>query len=403
MADNKEPLLFLVHRIPFPPNKGDKIRSFHLLKYLSRHYDVYLGAFIDDPQDRQYIHKTSAYCKDSCLIEIHPGKRKLASLKGFISNCALSIPYYQNKKMQTWVTDIISRKQIKKHLVYSSPMAQYVRNKQSAQVKIIDFVDVDSEKWRQYSEKHSGLMKYIYAREAKKLLEFEQNIAAEFDCSLFVSKNEAALFKKLAPQHSHKINYYSNGVDTDYFSADETLPNPYYNKPDAGVMVFTGAMDYWANQEAVSWFAEHIFPKIRAKLDKACFYIVGSNPSDKVKLLTRQPGVVVTGRVDDVRPYLQYADLVVAPLKIARGIQNKVLEAMAMARPVVATHAAMNGIENIDHEQHAYTSDDEFEQAEFCQQILTKGDYKQLAKKGREMVIQYFSWDSHLSRVSRHL
>ena len=400
----KEPLLLLVHRIPYPPNKGDKIRSFHLLKYLSQYYDVYLGAFIDDPEDKKHIAKVSAYCRETCLIEIHPGKRKLHSLKGFLTNHPLSIPYYKLTRMQNWVDKIIASKSIKKHLVYSSPMAQYLKKLKNDHIKIIDFVDVDSEKWRQYSDKHSGLMKFIYAREGKKLLEFEKQIAADFDCSLFVSKNEAALFKKLAPDFSHKVYHYSNGVDTTYFSPDVKLDNPYLQHGEqARIMVFTGAMDYWANQEAVTWFAEHIFPGIKQKVDNVYFYIVGSNPSEKIKQLSRENGIKVTGRVDDIRPYIAYASLVTAPLRIARGIQNKVLEAMAMAKPVVATHAAMDGIEKIDHGSSAYTSDSETEMIDICQKILTEGDYNQLGAKGRELVLNHFSWDSHLSGLSNYL
>ena len=283
-------------------------------------------------------------------------------------------------------------------------MAQYLKKNHPSHVKIIDFVDVDSEKWRQYSAKHSGLMKFIYAREGRKLLDFEKQIAADFDCSLFVSKNEAALFKKLAPDFSHKVHHYSNGVDTAYFSPDIKLDNPYQaHGEQARIMVFTGAMDYWANQEAVIWFAEQIFPKIKQQVKDACFYIVGSNPSEKIKQLSKQNGIVVTGRVDDIRPYIAYAKLVLAPLRIARGIQNKVLEAMAMSRPVVATHAAMDGIENVDHGSSAYTSDSATEQAEICQKILTQGDYNHSGPKGREQVLKHFSWDSHLSRINKHL
>ena len=235
---------------------------------------------------------------------------------------------------------------------------------------------------------------------------------------MFVSKNEANLFKKLAPEFSKKLNekldkritYYSNGVDTSYFSPGTELQNPYLaHGDDAQIMVFTGAMDYWANQEAVIWFAENIFSRVKETLPNACFYIVGSRPSDKIKRLTEQSGIIVTGEVNDIRPYLAFANLVTAPLRIARGIQNKVLEAMAMAKPVVATHAAMNGITpslNTSFEKKAnddfkhYTSDSAEELAQICCNILTHGDHKNLGEKGRELVVNHFSWDSHLTKIT---
>lgn len=409
LLTSKEPILLLVHRIPYPPNKGDKIRSYNLLKFLSKSYDVYLGAFIDDQDDKKYISKVAQFCKETCLLEINPGKRKIASLSGFLTNQALSLPYYKNAQMQAWVSDIIAAKAIKKHLVYSSPMAQYLHTIKDADLKLIDFVDLDSEKWRQYSEKHSGLMAWVYAREARQLLKFEKQMADEFDYSLFVSKNEASLFRKAAPEFNEKISYYSNGVDTDYFSPKIELQNPYLaHGEDAQILVFTGAMDYWANQEAVIWFAETIFPELKISHSQLYFYIVGSKPSDKIKRLAQQKGIVVTGSVKDIRPYLAFSKLVTAPLRIARGIQNKVLEAMAMAKPVVATYAAMDGIataynNNGKDDFLAYTSDSEQELVAICKKILTEGDYNRSGEKGRELVIRHFSWDSHLDKITQYL
>jgi sugar transferase (PEP-CTERM/EpsH1 system associated) len=396
----KEPLLLLVHRIPYPPNKGDKIRSFNLLKYLSKTYDVYLGAFIDDPEDKKHTDKLNDYCIETCLIDINPMKRKLISLTGILSGEALSVPYYYHKQMQQWVNQMVAKNSIKKLFVYSSPMAQYIRSFTDNEMKIIDFVDVDSEKWKQYSEKHSGVMKWVYEREAEKLFHYEKTIAGEFDCSLFVSENEANVFKQLASEVADKIQYYSNGVDTHYFSPEIELENPYTTKQN---IVFTGAMDYWANQEAVIWFAEKIFPGIMAEQPDASFYIVGSRPSEKIKQLANNAGIYVTGGVNDIRPYILYASLVTAPLRIARGIQNKVLEAMAMGRPVVATHAAMEGIESSYRLFNDYTSDSESELTKICSRILATGDYSKLGAKGREMVVNHFSWDSHLSSLNQYL
>jgi sugar transferase (PEP-CTERM/EpsH1 system associated) len=180
-----------------------------------------------------------------------------------------------------------------------------------------------------------------YSREASALFSLERKVAASFDATLFVSDAEADLFRRLAPESANRVHGVANGVDIDYFDprGDHADPFPAGIQP----IVFTGAMDYWPNVDAVSWFAHDVMPRL-IQFDRLRFYIVGSNPSPVVQALAADPRIVVTGRVEDVRPYLAHAALAVAPLRVARGIQNKVLEAMAMARPIVASPAALEGL-----------------------------------------------------------
>ncbi|MGY6277108.1 TIGR03087 family PEP-CTERM/XrtA system glycosyltransferase [Methylomonas sp. MgM2] len=335
-------LLYLVHRIPYPPNKGDKIRSFNFLKALAEKYEIYLGTFIDDPDDKQYVEALSPFCKESLCVELYSKLSKFKSLVGFINGEALSLPYYRNQALQHWVDRTIAEQGIERILIFSSPMAQYVENYSKLHF-VADFVDVDSDKWRQYAENKNFLASWVYRREAEKLLSFETRIASKAHATLFVSEKEAELFKDLAPAVAEKISFVNNGVDTAFFDPDLSYVSPF--PIGTKVIVFTGAMNYWANVDAVVWFAQKVFPLIRRGCNEARFYIVGSKPDNAVRQLTdNDAAVVVTGRVDDVRTYIAHANVVIAPLRIARGIQNKVLEAMAMARPVVVTPAAMEGI-----------------------------------------------------------
>ncbi|MCQ8102631.1 TIGR03087 family PEP-CTERM/XrtA system glycosyltransferase [Methylomonas sp. SURF-2] len=335
-------LLYLVHRIPYPPNKGDKIRSFHFLKALAEQYEVYLGTFIDDPDDKQYVDALKPYCKDSFCVDLQPKLAKLMSLRGFLTGEALSLSYYRNAALQAWVDKTVAEHNIQHAQIFSSPMAQYLEN-HSAVSLVADFVDVDSDKWRQYAGSKSWPASWVYRREAEKLLDFETHIAGLAKTTLFVSEREAELFRQLSPKHADKVSFVNNGVDTDFFDPALSFDSPF--APTEKNMVFTGAMDYWANVDAVVWFARQVFPLVKQQIPEARFYIVGSKPSGAVlQLADEDSSVIVTGRVDDVRNYVFHAGLVVAPLRIARGIQNKVLEAMAMAKPIVATSAAMEGI-----------------------------------------------------------
>lgn len=340
MAD----ILFLAHRIPYPPNKGDKIRSWHLLAHLAKRHRVHLGCFVDDPADFAHVPFLQDLCADVIALPLDPGQARVRAVKGALRGEALSLGYYRDARLEQWVEATVSRNRIAATVLYSSPMAQYALSRRESLGRLImDFVDVDSDKWRQYAKSRRWPMSMVYRREARTLLAFERKVAATVDMSFFVSDAEAALFRKLAPESAARIGTLKNAVDHGYFSPAHKFASPF--EADEQALVFTGAMDYWANVDAVDWFAREVLPQIREAAPNAVFYIVGGNPTPKVTALADLPGVRVTGRVPDVRPYLAHGAVVVCPLRIARGIQNKVLEGMAMARPVVATPQAFEGIE----------------------------------------------------------
>jgi sugar transferase (PEP-CTERM/EpsH1 system associated) len=281
-------------------------------------------------------------------------------------------------------------------------MAQYVMPHMQLN-RVIDFVDIDSDKWRQYAAKKPWPLNWVYRREAERLLAYEHRVTQAFDAVAFVSDAEAGLFKRLIPEGAHKVFGLSNGVDTEYFSPDHALPAPY--APQERAIVFTGAMDYWANVDAVSWFASEVFRAVRDKVPDARFYIVGARPTAEVQKLATIPGVVVTGSVLDIRPYLAHAALAVAPLRIARGIQNKVLEAMAMAKPTVVSPEALEGIAAVPGQELLLARNGE----EFRQQcvallegnVATPGN--SLGERARARVMTDYSWDHHLMGLDRVL
>lgn len=387
----KEPILMLVHRIPFPPNKGDKIRSFHLLTQLAQQYTVHLGCFVDDPNDVQYQDTLSQWCATSHFVQLRPSLAKLKSILGFFMNMPLSFAYYRNTAFQAWVHQTLMQYSIQKIMVFSSAMAQFV-DELPDHFRVIDFVDMDSDKWQQYAEKKSWLMRSLYRREAKVLLTQEVRIAASFDAGFFVSREEADLFVSRAPHLNTKVSYFNNGVDTDYFSPDREYDNPY--PATASVIVFTGAMDYWPNIDAVQWFCAEMFPALRAQHPDLLFYIVGARPTSEVSRLAQISGVTVTGSVPDVRPFIAHACASVAPLRIARGIQNKVLEAMAMAKVVVVSPQALEGIEAVPGEEVILAQD----AADFVVQIhgLLKTPGGDMAAAARRKVTRRYNWESNL-------
>jgi sugar transferase (PEP-CTERM/EpsH1 system associated) len=400
MSRDKPALLMLVHRIPYPPNKGDKIRSFNLLKALSEHYSVHLGCFIDDPFDKQYRDKLHQWCASVCCIEQLKWRAKLSGLSGFISNNAITLPYYFSAAMQRWVHNTIKAQQIKHVLVYSSSMAQYVDMEHYQSLsRVIDFVDIDSDKWRQYAEKSQGIKRWFYQREARLLQQYEKRICHRFNSSLFVSDDEASAFRTLVPPpEQFKVHSILNGVDIDYFSPNADIAAPEFSLPE-DYIVFTGAMDYWANVDAVCWFCQHIWPRLRHQYPTLHFLIVGGKPTAEVRALARLTGVIVTGRVHDVRGYIARARFVVAPMLIARGIQNKVLEAMAMNKVVICSAMAMEGI-NAPASADAIVVDgtDRFTQA--CLLQLQR-DIQQ--PTNRTWIQQNFTWKQTLAKLPHYI
>jgi polysaccharide biosynthesis protein PslH len=384
-------LLFLAHRIPFPPNKGDKIRSYHLLRHLGTRYDIHLGAFVDDPDDWQYQDALQPYCASIKLIPLNPRRARLASLVGLLTDEALTLPYYRSGELKHWAAGLAASGKVTRGLAFSSAMAQFMP--EGLARRVIDMVDVDSDKWTQYASTQRWPLSWVYAREGRKLAGWETRVAQDFDATLLVSADEAALLQQRVPSARDKIGAFENGVDAGYFSPTCDYPNPY--PAEVQGVVFTGAMDYWPNIDAVSWFAERIFPAVRDAVPGAQFTIVGSRPGTAVRALARQPGVVVTGSVPDVRPYLAHAACAVAPLRIARGVQNKVLEAMAMARPVVASPQAAEGIRAEAGRDFILAQGE----AGFARAVIAQLQTPASAAHARDCILKNYDWALNLSAI----
>lgn len=391
-------ILFLAHRTPYPPDKGDKIRSWHFLSHLLEHYTVHLGCFVDNDHDlAENVPFLRDLCGESYFARMQPWVAKAQSLAGLCHGGPLTLHHYSHSGLRGWVGNLLSERPVDSIFVFSSAMAQYAMGEDArGRRRIIDFVDVDSDKWRQYAETKSWPINWLYRREGRELLAFDRKVAANFDASLFVSAAEAEFFRSLVPEYSHKISHINNGVDFDYFGPDANYDNPYA----AGdkVLVFTGAMDYWPNVDAVTWFAHEILPLVRAVEPAIRFCIVGADPTPEIRAMGRQSGITVTGRVPDVRPYVAHATAVVAPLRIARGVQNKVLEGMSMARPVVATPAACQGLEPEIRKGVLRATD----AREFADQIISllRSEHRDvLGRRARDSIIGCHDWTNNLSSL----
>ena len=394
-------ILFLAHRIPYPPNKGDKIRSFHEVKYLAKHYRIHLAALADDHEDLKYISNLQKFCEKVSIEPIKKPMAQIEALKALIKGDPLSVRYFYSPRLHQKVQDWLRKHRYRAIFCFSSQTAQYLPAVLDPETRfIMDFVDVDSEKWFQYAERtRQPFYRWLYRLEGKRLRKFEREIALRADACLLAAEREKVLFQRLYPEIS-AVYTVTNGVDLDFFDPKRDYPCPF--DPSDPVLVFSGAMDYYANVDGVVWFAKEIFPKVKSHFPRGKFYIIGRKPAPEVLALRKEEGIVVTGFVNDVRPYYAWATACVVPLLVARGIQNKVLEAMAMAKPVVATSQAFEGIKaKPGHDILVADEPQAFAQA-LIEILKDPNRQKELGQAARKIMEEKYSWEKNL-RFLDHL
>jgi sugar transferase (PEP-CTERM/EpsH1 system associated) len=386
--------LFLAHRIPFPPDRGDKIRTFHELRHLAALGPVHLACLADDEADAANLaglREAIGPALGEVHVEVRRTSKVAAGARALIEGRPVSLTLFDSAALRGFVERMLASGRIGTIFAFSGQMAQFVPDGVRARF-VMDFGDVDSAKFEAYG-RQSGAMAAIHRREGRMLAAFERSVAERADVSLFVSDAEAALFRGRSGLRKADIRALQNGVDLDYYDPGARFPRLDEARP---LVVFTGQMDYAPNVDAVRWFAGEVMPR----LPGARFAIVGRKPSEAVLRLAG-PRILVTGSVPDVRSWLAAADVVAAPLRIARGIQNKVLEAMAMARPVVASPAAFEGIE-AEPGRDLLVADGAEAQAQAIADLL--GDPERSAaigRAGRRRMEQVYRWDARLAPLAQ--
>ncbi len=381
-------LLYLCHRIPYPPNKGEKARSFHQVQYLGARHRLHLGCFADDRADLEHVPLLRERCESLQVVFRSRGAARARGLSGLLGGGSLSVAAFRSGALRRFARGHLETGSIDAVVAFSAAMAQYARGACGA-ARLVDFVDVDSDKWLQYAPRHAWPASWIYRTEADRLARFEVEIAREWDHSLFVSRQEADLFRPRVP--GRPVSWLPMGVDADAFRP----PPEGATRAEAPTVIFTGTMDYFPNADAVCHFADEILPAVRSSIPGTRFLVVGRNPTPPVRRLARREGITVTGTVPDVRPFLAEAWVSVAPLRLARGVQSKVLEAMATGLPVVGTRSALEGLD-AGAEDGARQADEPADFAGAVVELLRDSARRRaLGARARAFVEREHRWDRH--------
>ncbi len=361
---------------------------------------MHVVALVDDDADLEHVGGLAQTAKTVSYARISARVRPIRSALAMLSGRPISVSHFYSRDIQAKIDEMIEELDFDAVICSSSPTAEYLFRSSSATSRlasvprIMDLIDVDSRKWADYAESSGLLRSLVYRYEARSLAAYEQRIGKAFGRVLVVTPEEADLFR--SESGCTNVIAVRNGVDFDFFSPS---PQPSTNSTGRAI-TFVGVMDYFPNVDGMRWFIDKVLPRVKDRVSDAELFIVGSNPTPAVQAWGEVAGITVTGFVDDVRLYLDRSAVCIAPLRIARGVQNKVLEAMAMARPIVCSEAALTGIEAADgSEVFCRNEPDAFAEA-ICDLLEDPTTGQAIGRAAREFVESHYSWSACLQPIN---
>ena len=382
-ACDRPNILYVTHRVPYPPDKGDRIRNHHLLRFLAPRANVYLACLADEVPGDDAIGALRRLTARLGIVSVGSWAQQLRMLGSVFCGRSASEGAFASSELRTLLASWAQSIRFDVVMTSASSLAPYLRLPALRDVPaVVDLMDVDSQKWFDYAAA-GGPRSWLYQLEGRRVRHLEQALPFWTRGVTLVSKAEAAIYRRSCP--GGRVVVATNGVDLEYYRPIEAGTQP--------ACVFVGALDYRPNIEGVCWFCREVWPRVRRRQPQAELWLVGRRPASAVRRLAQMPGVQMVGQVPDVRPYLARAALAVVPLNLARGVQNKVLEALAMAKAVVASPPALAALETQPGAQLlAASTPGQWEEAV----VSLLGDEercRQLGAAGRAFVETHHHWD----------
>lgn len=400
-GNRKPQILMLTHRVPFPPDRGDRIRSWNMLRHLADRADVSLACISDEPCDPQARQVLSEMCRRVVIAPVGPRARWIRAGVLALGGSAMTEGLFWSRRLARTLDHWADCTPFDVALVYCSSMLRYTRRRRLSVIpKVVDLVDADSQKWLDYATTAAPWKRPLYMAESRRIGRLERQSVLTSRAVTLVSDAEARVLRNALGIRQGNVYGLSNGVDTDYFSPQIS---PTDNAGESIRLAFVGALDYFPNVDGLRWFAETVWPRLRQKHPGISLHVIGRNPNAQARALEKIAGIRVVGPVEDVRPSIAQAHAIIAPLRIARGIQNKVLEAMAMEKPVLATPEAAEGIDAIPDKEIVInrTVDD------WVDTVSTLAEHPELRKQfgiaARQLVTEQYGWSQRLKPLDRLL
>lgn len=385
-------ILYVCHRFPFPPKRGGKIRPFNMIRHLSASgHQVTVCSLARSPDEAAEGRGIAPHCADFEMAQVSDPVQTLRMVVRLPLRTPSSMGYFYSPTLAQRVRRRLNEQKWDLIFVHCSSVAQYVEHVSDVP-KILDFGDMDSQKWLEYANYKPFPLSLGYRFEGAKMLAAEKRLAGRFDLCTATTRAE---WETLDGYGTGVVSdWFPNGVDADFFCPSG---EPY----DADTISFIGRMDYYPNQECMARFCEQIWPLLKMRRPDMKLLIVGADPSPEMRQLGDLPGVTVTGSVPDVRPFIRQSALMVAPLNIARGTQNKILEAMAMGVPVVTSSIAAGGVD-AESVKHFLVADTPEEYARLILQIVENPQERErLANAGRQRMLSHHAWPHSMERLDR--
>ncbi len=383
-------ILYLCHRFPFPPKRGGKIRPFNMIRHLSQAgHHVHVASLARTPEEAEEGRGIAPHCGGFDVSVVSEPLQWARMVVRLPVPTPSSMGYFYSAELASKVQQLLKSRRWDLIFVHCSSVAQYVEHVQGIP-KILDFGDMDSQKWLEYAHYKPWPLSMGYHYEGRKMLAAEKRLARRFDVCTATTRAEWQTLEDYGT--GAKTDWFPNGVDAGYFS-------PTDGQYDADTISFIGRMDYYPNQECMARFCKEVWPLLKGKRAAMKLLIVGADPSPEMRALGDLPGVTVTGSVPDVRPYIRRSALMVAPLAIARGTQNKILEAMGMGVPVVTGTAAAGGVD-AEAETHFLVADQPQALADAVMRIVENPTERaRLAQSGRDRMLSHHAWPRSMQRL----
>ncbi len=383
-------ILYVCHRFPYPPRRGGTIRPFNMIRHLAQKHEVVVCSLTRSPEQTRDAAGIAPFCAEYHIGQVDDRVQILRMLATLPTPLTASASFFHSTRLARQIRHVLAEQKIDMIFVHCSSVAHYVEHVAGIP-KILDFGDMDSQKWLEYRRYQRIPLSLGYWWEGTRLLAEEKRLAKRFDFCTATTRAEHETL--LGYGTGTPSDWFPNGVDNGFFAPTDELAY----EPDT--LVFIGRMDYYPNQQCMFDFCAKVLPLLKARRPSVKLQIVGAEPSDAVRRLGRIAGVTVTGSVPDVRPFVTRAAMTVAPLRIARGTQNKILEAMAMGVPVVASRIAAAGVDAVPG-QHLVAADTPAEQCEAILRLLDDpNERRRFALAGRKRVLTNHAWPSSMQRL----